>query len=61
MRNIKSKRLEKGLTQEQLAKKAHVTRQYLNMLENGKCQCSIKTARLIAEALDCDWTELYDD
>ena len=61
MKNLRTKRKEKGLTQKQLAEKANVTRIYLSELERGKYECSIKTARLFAKALDCDWTELYDD
>lgn len=59
MKNIREKRKEKGMTQKQLAEKAFITREYLSGLECGKYECSIKTARFLANALDCDWTELY--
>lgn len=61
MKNLRKKRKEKGLTQKELAEKVGITREYLNYLERGKCECSIKAARTLAKELDCDWTEIYDD
>lgn len=61
MENLKKLRKEKGLTQKELAEKAYITREYLSDLERGKFECSIKTARFLAKALDCDWMEIYDD
>lgn len=61
MKNIRRKRKEKGLTQKELAELSGITREYLSYLENGKYQCTIKTAKRIAKVLDCDWMELYDE
>lgn len=60
MKKLKAKRKEKGMTQKELAEKAFITREYLSDLERGKYECSIKTAKFLAKALDCDWMELYD-
>lgn len=60
MKKLKAKRKEKGMTQKELAEKAFITREYLSDLERGKYECSIKTAKLLAKALNCDWMELYD-
>lgn len=60
MKNLRKLRKEKGLTQQELAEKASITRTYLNYLERGKYECSIKVARLLAMELGCDWTEIYD-
>lgn len=60
MKNVKKLRKEKGLTQKELSEKAFITREYLSDLERGKYECSVKTAKFLAKALDCDWTELYD-
>lgn len=62
MQKIKEMRERKGITQEQLANEANVSRQYIHLLETGKREeCTVKLARRIAKALECDWTELYND
>lgn len=58
--NIKRVREEKGMTQEQLAKKANVNRSLLNQLETGKLKnTSINTLQKIADTLNCKITELF--
>lgn len=61
MKNLRDKRKQLGMTQEELAKQAHISREYVNYLERGKYECGVKTARAIAKVLGCDWVELYDD
>lgn len=58
--NIKRVREEKGMTQEQLAKKANVNRSLLNQLETGKLKnTSINTLQKIADTLNCKIIELF--
>ncbi len=58
-RVLKTLREAKGLTQEQLAKKAEVTRPYITMLEGGtKKNPSLATLRRIAKALKVKVGEL---
>lgn len=58
--NIKRVRKEKGMTQEQLAEKANVSRSLLNQLEAGKLKnTSINTLQKIADTLNCKITELF--
>lgn len=45
-------RLEKGMTQEQLAKKAKITRSVLSNIERGYSLPSLPVAYRIAKALD---------
>lgn len=57
-RNIKAFRKRENLTQDELAEKLHVTRQAVSNWENGKTQPDIDTLMSLAEALDCDASEL---
>ena len=53
-------RQEKGLTQEQLAKKLFVTRQAVSRWENGDTTPSIDMAKLIATVLDVPIMRVLD-
>lgn len=57
-RALKSLRLEKGLTQEQVAYAAKVHRTYIAFLEGGKKQPSIDAVFKIASGLDMKPSEL---
>lgn len=56
---LKTKRQEKGLTQAQIADKAKVTTQGYQNYEAGKRTPNVKTAKLIAQALDSTVEELF--
>lgn len=45
-------RVQQGLSQEELAKKAGIARSHLAMIENGKKSASVETLWKIAEALE---------
>lgn len=60
MVNLREKRESKGLTQEALANKVHVTRQAIGNIENGSNKPSVEVAKLIAEELEFDWTEFFE-
>ena len=53
-KNIKKYRLEKGLSQEELADKAGLHRTYISLLERKKKNVSVKILEKIADALDLD-------
>lgn len=53
------KRKEIELTQQEMAKKIGVSRQYYNDIENGKRQPSVGTAKKIGELLEIDWTIFF--
>ena len=56
---LKTLREAKGLTQDQLAKRAGVTEAYVSMLENGKRKApSLPTLQRLAKALGVPVAEL---
>jgi transcriptional regulator with XRE-family HTH domain len=58
---IKQLRQTKGLTQAELAKKAHVTRPYITMLENGVRKApSLPMLQRLAKALGVPVTALLE-
>ncbi|WP_297438997.1 helix-turn-helix transcriptional regulator [uncultured Clostridium sp.] len=61
MKNIKMKmaRVEKELSQEQLANIVLVTRQTISMIESGKYNPSIKLCIAICKTLDRTLDELF--
>jgi putative transcriptional regulator len=56
---LKERRIDKRLTQEELSKKAAISRQYLNKIENGKAIPSTPIAIELAKALGCTVEELF--
>lgn len=58
MKNIKRLRQERGLTQEELAEKLHVTRQAVSNWETGKNQPDIELLKTLAETFEVDAAEL---
>lgn len=57
---IKQKREERGLTQSDLAKLAHYTdKTSISKIENAGDNITTKTAIRIANALNCDYRELF--
>lgn len=61
MKNLKMKlaRVEKDLSQEELANIVTVTRQTISMIESGKYNPSIKLCIAICKALDKTLDELF--
>jgi transcriptional regulator with XRE-family HTH domain len=56
--NVARIRLEKGLTQEELAVRSGFSQQYLSGLERGRRNPTIITIYEIAQALDVEFVEL---
>jgi transcriptional regulator with XRE-family HTH domain len=56
--NLRRLRHEKGLSQDDLAYTAEVSRSYLSQLEKGTFHASLKVIGRLAEALDVEPAEL---
>lgn len=57
-KNIKAHRLDKNLSQEELADKANLHRTYISLLERKKKNVSIKILEKIANALEVEISDL---
>lgn len=60
MIDLKAKREEKGITQEELAIKVGVARQAISAIECGIAKPTVENAKKIAEVIGIDWTEFYE-
>lgn len=60
---LKEKRLIKGMTQLDVAKQAGISRSFYTQIESQiqPKGLSIKTAKRLAEVLDFQWFELFED
>lgn len=58
-KRLSDKRKEKGMTQEQLAEKIHVSRSTLANFETGTMPRDVQTIHAIVEALDTDFNYLF--
>ena len=61
MTNLRERRLEKGMSQEQLAKAVGKRQSSITRFERGLTMPKPATAKKIAAVLEFDWTEFYDD
>ena len=50
----------RNMTQEDVASKCDITRQFYSMIENKERDPSVIKAKKIAEVLGFDWTRFYD-
>ncbi|MDQ1438153.1 MAG: hypothetical protein QOK43_1782 [Acidimicrobiaceae bacterium] len=57
-RRVRALRIERGLSQEKLAEKAHVHRTYVGSLERGERNVALINIVRLAEALAVDPSEL---
>ena len=58
---LKNIRVEKGLTQQEVASSGDFARTYYTMVEQGKRKPSVDIAKSIAKVLDFKWTLFFDD
>lgn len=58
---IESRRKELGLSQQEVADKIPITRQYYNEIENDKRVPSVKLAKGISDVLGVDWTIFFGE
>lgn len=56
---MKIARIEKGLTQDQLARQVQATRQTIGLIEKGKYNPSLQLCLAIAKALDKTLDDLF--
>lgn len=56
---IKKIRIEKNMTQEQLAWEANVDRTYMNHVENGRKNISVRSLEKIVNALGVSFYEFF--
>ncbi len=59
-KNVKLRRIAKGMSQEELGKKAAVSATMISYIETGLKPLPLKTGYLIAKALDCTVDELIE-
>lgn len=57
---VLEKRKELKLTQEEIAKKLNVSRQYYNAIENFKKSPSVELAKELADILGLEWTIFFN-
>ncbi|MES1051697.1 helix-turn-helix transcriptional regulator [Bacillus thuringiensis] len=58
---IENNRKCKKLTQEEMANKLNISRQYYNEIENYKRKPSVELAKRTSQILDLDWTIFFTD
>lgn len=58
---LKEMRVEKSLTQVQVAEKARMQRTTYSSIEQGRRNPSVKNAMRIAEVLEFDWTIFFSN
>lgn len=57
--SLKLARVEKNLSQQELADRVHATRQTIGLIENGKYNPTLKLCIRIAKALDRTLDQLF--
>lgn len=57
-KNIRQQRIQKNMTQDDLAARIHATRQTVSNYETGRSQPDIDTLTLLAQVLECDLEQL---
>jgi transcriptional regulator with XRE-family HTH domain len=60
-RNIRRLRLERGLTQEELAARIRITRNYVGMIERQESSPTVEVLERIAKALGIEPARLFDE
>ena len=53
-------RKKKEFSQNEVATKCGISRQYYNFIENGERNCPVDTAKKIAEVLGFAWTKFFE-
>jgi len=56
--NLRLKRKKSGMTQQELAEKAGVTRVYIGLIERGETSITLEKVYRLADALKCDVFDL---
>jgi transcriptional regulator with XRE-family HTH domain len=53
-------RKSKSMTQDEVATKSGISRQYYSFIESGDRNCPVETAKKIADALGFEWTKFFE-
>ena len=61
MNTLREKRVQAGLSMNQVSRMTGVSKTALSLYENGHRDLSVKRARVLAKAYGCSWEELYGD
>lgn len=56
--NLRNKRRDQGVSQDQLALQANIDRSYVGRIERGEVNITLEKAYQLAKVLDCDVREL---
>ena len=56
---MKNARLENNLSQQELADKVGISREYISMIENGERNPSVNIAKKIGDLLNINWTYFF--
>ena len=57
--NMKDSRIKKGLSMKELSFKTRISERYLYFIEKGEKTPSLKTAQIIANALDASIEDIF--
>ncbi|WP_312754074.1 helix-turn-helix transcriptional regulator [Rummeliibacillus suwonensis] len=57
---LKQARIEKKMTQLEVAKSSNIKRSYYTMIEQGKRNPSVQVAKDISRTLKIDWTNFFE-
>lgn len=60
MNMLREIRLEKNMTQHELAVETGLTHTSISRYESGKRKISVETAQKLAEALNVEWTVIFE-
>jgi transcriptional regulator with XRE-family HTH domain len=58
---LKNKRINKGLTQNQVAEKCEISRSYYTHIENGTKVPTVNVAKQIGKTLNFNWTIFFKE
>jgi putative transcriptional regulator len=58
---LRTKRIDKGLTQIQVAEKCEISRSYYTHIENGTKIPTVNVAKQIGSTLDFNWTIFFKE
>lgn len=56
--NLRNKRRDQGVSQDQLALQANIDRSYVGRIERGEVNITLEKAYQLAQVLECDVREL---
>lgn len=56
---LEEKRLDKGFSQQELADRVNISREYISMIENGQRTPSVTIAKKISKELGVPWVKFF--